>query len=146
MIMEWADFEEIRDVYSVFPLKANFLEAGNAALRELNMQATMKEHVIRISCLTRPLYSETDLDWMRDNGWNEEDLELAAQLQMQAVALIRTGENPAEGIRCAELDCTMFGPDKDEEIDADLEVSKEDVDIARKAIEKFLDAAVDVGE
>ena len=47
-------YEEIPEVYGVFPLKDNFLEAGNAALKQYGLQAKVIDNVIHGCNPNRP--------------------------------------------------------------------------------------------
>ena len=146
MILENVDFDEIRDVYGVFPLKKDFLEAGNQALEKLGLKAVVEENVIRIPYLSRPFYSEEDLDYLRDVGCEEDIVEDVSKWLLKAEALIWMGENPDDGIVEVGIEAYVFGTEEDDDICLEDQFGSEDEEAARKAIERFLDTAMDTGE
>ena len=144
MILSAVDYSEIPEIYGVFPMKKDFLEAGNAALQELGIQAVAEGNEIRIPFLSRLYYDEEELAQICDE--NEECYEDLRKCRLKATALLRLGDEPGKNVVGAFLDWELTDfYDVDEE-DFDDNLTPEEEAAGQKAIEKFLDAAVDTGE
>ena len=132
-------FDEIGEIYGGFPLRENFMEIGNAALKEFGVEAEYEDGIIRIPYVCREYFNEEDLEWFEEN---EFDLDEVRKSRLYAVALIRV-EDPKIGVTGADLDCWADGEaeNDDAEIIED-HMSSEEWDQAEKLIEAFLNVAV----
>ena len=96
MLLENVDrFEEIPEVYGAFPLREDFLEAGNAALKKFGVEARIVDNVIHIPFTDRLLLSSED---PADNGIEEDDGYMK-DWRMRVDACISLNGDPEEGIR-----------------------------------------------
>ena len=78
-------YEEIPEIYGVFPLRENYLEAGNAWLKnKYGVEALVKDNVVRIPFTDRLLFSEDEYDFYGI----DEDSEDMKQWRMQVTACI----------------------------------------------------------
>ena len=147
MILNDECFDEIPEIYGAFPLKKDFLAAGNANLEPLGLKAVMEEDVIRIPYLSRLCYSEEDLEYFRSNMVEEDLIEEMSEWLLKGEALIWTGDDASVSVSEAAIDLWGDGPEDEEEMGElqDL-ITLEEIGQAKKIIEKFLDAAVDLGE
>ena len=142
MLMENVDrFEEIPEVYGAFPLKEDFLEAGNAALKKFGVEARIVDNVIHIPFADRLLFSEDEL---ADNGIEEDD-EYMKDWRMKVDACISLNGDPEEGIREVWCEYVVVLPDDESnrEFDDYYEPRIEEYDRGYDLIEVFLDQAVD---
>ena len=142
MLLENVDrFEEIPEVYGAFPLKEDFLEAGNAALKKYGVQAKIVDNVIHIPFADRLLFSEEEL---ADNGIEEDD-EYMKDWRMRVDACISLNGDPEEGIREVWCEYVIVLPDDENnrEFDDYYEPRIEEYDRGYDLIEVFLDRAVD---
>ena len=135
-------FEEISEIYGGFPLKDNFLEAGNAAIAVHGAAAELVDDKIRIHYLSRQFYTEEELDDFRDNGDDEDLIGIVSKWLLKADALIVPDQNPKNGILEADYECWAEGPDEYDEVYPYDQITGEEVDLALKVIEDFLNAAV----
>ena len=142
MLLENVDrFEEIPEVYGAFPLKEDFLEAGNAALKKYGVEARIVDNVIHIPFADRLLFSAEDL---ADNGIEEDD-EYMKDWRMRVDACISLNGDPEEGIREVWCEYMVVMPDDENnrEFDDYYEPRLEEYDRGYDLIEAFLDRAVD---
>ena len=142
MLLENVDrFEEIPEVYGAFPLKEDFLEAGNAALKKYGVEARIVDNVIHIPFTDRLLFSAEDL---ADNGIEEDD-EYMKDWRMRVDACISLNGDPEEGIREVWCEYVVVLPDDENnrEFDDYYEPRIEEYDRGYDLIEAFLDRAVD---
>jgi len=142
MLLENVDrYEEIPEVYGAFPLRADFLEAGNAALRKFGVQARIVDNVIHIPFADRLLFGE---DEPADNGIGEDD-EYMKDWRMRVDACISLNGDPEEGIREVWCEYVVVMPDDENnrEFDDYYEPRIEEYDRGYDLIEIFLDRAVD---
>ena len=142
MLLENVDrFEEIPEVYGAFPLKEDFLEAGNAALKKFGVQAKIVDNVIHIPFTDRLLFSEDEL---ADNGIEEDD-EYMKDWRMRVEACISLNGDPEEGIREVWCEYVVVLPDDENnrEFDDYYEPRIEEYDRGYDLIEVFLNRAVD---
>ncbi len=142
MLLENVDrFEEIPEVYGAFPLKEDFLEAGNAALKKFGVEARIVDNVIHIPFTDRLLFSEDEL---ADNGVEEDD-EYMKDWRMRVDACISLNGDPEEGIREVWCEYVVVLPDNENnrEFDDYYEPRIEEYDRGYDLIEVFLDQAVD---
>ena len=142
MLLENVDrFEEIPEVYGAFPLKEDFLEAGNAALKKFGVEARIMDNVIHIPFADRLLFSAEDL---ADNGIEEDD-EYMKDWRMRVDACISLNGDPEEGIREVWCEYVVVMPDDENnrEFDDYYEPRIEEYDRGYDLIEIFLDRAVD---
>ena len=142
MLLENVDrFEEIPEVYGVFPLKEDFLEAGNAALKKYGVEARIVDNVIHIPFTDRLLFSAEEL---ADNGIEEDD-EYMKDWRMRVDACISLNGDPEEGIREVWCEYVVVLPDDENnrEFDDYYEPRIEEYDRGYDLIEVFLNRAVD---
>ena len=142
MLLENVDrFEEIPEVYGAFPLKEDFLEAGNAVLKKYGVQAKIVDNVIHIPFADRLLFSEDEL---ADNGIGEDDDDMK-EWRMRVDACISLNGDPEEGIREVWCEYVVVLPDDENnrEFDDYYEPRTEEYDRGYDLIEVFLDRAVD---
>jgi hypothetical protein len=142
MLLENVDrFEEIPEVYGAFPLKEDFLEAGNAALKKFGVEARIVDNVIHIPFTDRLLFSAEDL---ADNGIEEDD-EYMKDWRMRVDACISLNGDPEEGIREVWCEYVVVLPDDENnrEFDDYYEPRIEEYDRGYDLIEVFLNRAVD---
>ncbi len=143
MILHDIDFDEIPDIYGGFPLKENYLEAGNAALKKYGVKATVVNGAIRIPYLSRPYCDEEELDYYRDEClWEEKYVEEAKGWLLKADAIIRLETDPRKGITEADIECYAEGLGEDDDYSEDR-ITPEEYELALKIIIDFLDTAVD---
>ena len=141
MLLENVDrFEEIPEVYGAFPLKEDFLEAGNAALKKYGVEARIVDNVIHIPFADRLLFSAEDL---ADNGIEEDD-EYMKDWRMRVDACISLNGDPEEGIREVWCEYMVVMPDDENnrEFDDYYEPRLEEYDRGYDLIEVFLNRAV----
>ena len=142
MLLENVDrFEEIPEVYGAFPLKEDFLEAGNAALKKFGVEARIVDNVIHIPFTDRLLFSAEDL---ADNGIEEDD-EYMKDWRMRVDACISLNGDPEEGIREVWCEYVVVLPDDENnrEFDDYYEPRIEEYDRGYDLIEVFLNRAID---
>jgi len=133
-------YEEIPEVYGVFPLRDDFLEAGNAALKQYGLQAEVIDHVIHIPFTDRPLFSEDEYALY---GVDDEDNADMKNWRMKIDACITLNGRPDEGIRDVWCDYSVIVPEDPEENYSDCyEPSNEEFNRAYDLIEIFLNKAV----
>lgn len=143
MIMYAMDLEEIEELYKGFPLKKNFMEDGNKALEKYGAQAVLEKGTVRIHHVSRPYYSEEDLDYFRDTGDDEEDIAEVSRWTMEGDAFIELKKDPSKGIQKVSTDYYVKGIGDFDDPWCYERVTDEEQAYARKLIEAFLDAAVD---
>jgi len=139
-------YDEVVDIYGGFPLKENFLDVGNEALKKFGVEAVYEDGIIRIPYVERPYYTEEELQECRDEGFTDKDIRRMKESMLCAEAQIMV-EDPQAGITEASYDIQVEG---DGEYD-DFEVwqdhlTDEEWDQQIVMIEAFLNAAVDCGE
>lgn len=142
MLLENMDrYEEIPEVYGVFPLKKDFLEAGNKALEKYGVKAEVEDNVIRIPFVDRLLFSEEDY---ADNSIEEDD-EYMKAWRMRMDACISLNRHPEDGIREVWCEYTVVLPDDENnrEFDDYYEPRLNEYDKGYDLIEVFLNKAVD---
>ena len=137
------DFEEIVEVYGSFPLKKDFLEAGNAALEGFSVKGKIKDGVIKIPFADRLLFSEDEYD----DYEIDEDCEDMKQWHMRVAATIVPADDPAQGIRDAYVEYYVLipGDEMNRDYDEYYEPRLEEYNQAQGLMELFLNAAVDCG-
>ena len=137
------DFEEIVEVYGTFPLKDNFLDAGNDALEEYGVKGKIKDGVIKIPFVDRLLFNEDEYDFYGI----DEDSEDMKRWRMRVAATIVPADNPAQGVTDAYVEYYVLipGDEMNREFDEYYEPRQEEFDQAQGLIELFLNAAVDCG-
>ena len=135
-------FEEIPEVYGVFPLKDDFLEAGNAALKQYGLQAEVIDNVIHIPFADRLLFSEDEYDLY---GVDDEDNADMKAWRMKIDACISLNSDPDEGIREVWCEYTVVLPEDENnrEYDDYYEPRMNEYDQGYDLIEIFLNKAVD---
>ena len=67
-------FESVVEIYGGFPLKPDFLDVGNAALKERDLKAKYEDGLICIPFICRPYYTPDELDDWRAEGCTEEEI------------------------------------------------------------------------
>ena len=142
MLLENVDrFEEIPEVYGAFPLKEDFLEAGNAALKKYGVEARIVDNVIHIPFTDRLLFSAEDLV----DCDLEEDEAYMKDWRMRVDACISLNGDPEEGIREVWCEYVVVLPDDENnrEFDDYYEPRLEEYDRGYDLIEAFLNRAVD---
>lgn len=142
-ILENMSFEEVVEVYGAFPLKVDFLEAGNSALEKYGIQAVQEGRKIRIHYLSRRYYDEEDLEDLRWNGFEDEDIEDVRKWTLEADAYIRLGGNDRNRVRKVNTNYYIAGLGEDDDVWAYDGVTEEDDSVGLEAILAFLNAAVD---
>ena len=143
MLLDNADrFEEIPEVYGPFPLKEDFLEAGNTALKEYGLEARIEDNVIRIPFMDRLLFSEDEYDLY---GVDDEINADMKQWRLRVDACISLNGDPEEGIRevWCEYAVVLPGEEDNHDFDDFYEPREEEYDRGYDLIEVFLDRAVD---
>lgn len=143
MLLENVDrFEEIPEVYGAFPLKENFLEAGNAALKQYGLQAEVIDNVIHIPFTDRLLFSEDEYDLY---GVDDEDNADMKAWRMRMDACISLNGDPDEGIREVWCEYAVVLPEDENnrEFDDCYEPRMNEYDRGYDLIEIFLNKAVD---
>ena len=143
MLLENVDrYEEIPEVYGVFPLKKDFLEAGNKALEKYGVKAEVEDNVIRIPFTDRLLFSEDEYDLY---GVDDEENAEMKQWRMEVTACISLNRHPEDGIREVWCEYTVVLPDDENnrEFDDYYEPRLNEYDKGYDLIEVFLDKAVD---
>lgn len=145
-ILKGMSFDEITEVYGAFPLKDNFMEAGNAALEKIGMNAELNGSEIRIHFLSRPYFDEEDLEELGYNGFEDEDIAEFSKWTLEGEAYIDLGKANA-GLIETGTDYHGANCAYDDERFEDLydRITDEDESLGAKAIEVFMDVAVDVG-
>ena len=141
MLFENVDrFEEIPEVYGVFPLRENFLEAGNAALKEYGLEARIVDNVIRIPFVDRLLFSEDEYDFY---GVDDDENADMKDWRIRAEACITLNGDPEEGIRGVYCDYEFDTYEGDDWSYETYSPREEEYDRAYDLIEIFLNKAVD---
>ena len=137
------DFEEIVEVYGTFPLKDNFLDAGNVALEEYGIKGKIKDGVIKIPFVDRLLFNEDEYDFYGI----DEDSEDMKRWRMRIAATIVPADTPAQGVTDAYVEYYVLipGDEMNRDFDEYYEPRQEEFDQAQGLIELFLNAAVDCG-
>ena len=138
------DFDSITEIYGEFPLREDFLEAGNAALEALDLKAYMEGREIRIPFLSRPYYDEEDLEEFRDSGWEDKDIEDVRKWTLKAEAVILIRKNLQKGILEVGMDCDVEGLGEYDEVYPEDAIDEEDEEEAVRVMATFLNLAVDV--
>ena len=135
--------ESVVEIYGGFPLKEDFLDAGNTVLAEWDMEAEYVDGVIRIPFICRPYYTEDELDDWRDEGCTEDEIR-DMRKAMFHVDLLIGAENPAAGITDVSYDFFIDGEEVYDDIEVmDDHVTAEDCDRMIEIAEAFLNWAVD---
>lgn len=143
MLLENVDrFEGIPEVYGAFPLKENYLEAGNAALKQYGLQAEVIDNVIHIPFTDRLLFSEDEYDLY---GVDDEDNADMKAWRMRMDACISLNGDPDEGIREVWCEYTVVLPEDENnrEFDDYYEPRMNEYNQGYDLIEIFLNKAVD---
>lgn len=130
-------FESVVEIYGGFPLKADFLEAGNAALAEFGVKAELENGVIRIPFVDKQRYT---LDELREFWPDDEDD--PDDWRVQVAACIELSDEFEEGVVDSYYEYEFIVPD-DVDDDGDYDITREEYDRAIVLIETFLNAAVD---
>lgn len=138
-------FESVLEIYGGFPLKENFLDAGNAVLAQYDLQAEYEDGVIRIPYVARPYYTAEELEEYLEEGIDEEYIPQMKQSVLYAEIVI-DAEDSKSGITDVGFECRAEGEaaEDDPEIIEDHLTEKE-WDLQIELIEAFLNAAVDAG-
>ena len=148
MMLEFDDnqFEEVVEIYGGFPLKKDFLEIGNAALKDFGVEAVYEDGIIRIPYVERPYYTEEELQECRDEGFSDKDIRRMKESVFYAEVQIEV-RDPQAGITDAGFDCWADGDGEfdDPEIWED-HLTDEEWDQQIAMIEAFLNATVDCGD
>ena len=147
MILEMEkSFESVEEIYGGFPLKADFLNLGNAALEKYGVKAVYEDGVIRIPYIARSYYDEDQLEEYREEWLDDESVDEMSEWKFFAEAQIVVN-NPDTGITEAGFDCWAEGPGEYDEVYPEEECyCREDAARAVELIEAFLNVAVDCGE
>ena len=132
-------FESVAEIYGGFPLKKNFLEAGNAALAEFGVKAVFESGVIRIPFVDKQRYTLEELREMWPDDEDDPD-----DWRVQVAACIEMADGPAEGVTDSYYEYEYVLPE-DVEDDSDYDITRDEYDRAILLIETFLNAAVDCG-
>ena len=130
-------FESVVEIYGGFPLKADFLGAGNAALAEFGVKAELENGVIRIPFVDKQRYT---LDELREFWPDDEDD--PDDWRVQVAACIELSDEFEEGVVDSYYEYEFIVPD-DVDDDSDYDITREEYDRAIVLIETFLNAAVD---
>ena len=137
MILEdGKSFESVTEVYGGFPLKENFLEAGNAALAGFGVKASYEEGVIRIPYMDKQLYT---LEELRES-WPLNDDE-PDDWRVLLTACIELSNGPEEGVTDSYYEYELIIPE-DVDDDGDYDITEKEYNRAILLIETFLNAAV----
>ena len=131
--------ESVAEIYGGFPLKEDFLEAGNAALAEFGVKAEYEDGVIRIPFVDKQRYSMEELREMWPDDEDDPD-----DWRVQVAACIEMADGPAEGVTDSYYEYEYVLPE-DVDDDSDYDITREEYDRAIMLIETFLNAAVDCG-
>ncbi len=136
-------FESVVEIYGGFPLKEDFLEAGNVALKKYDLEAEYEDGVIRIPYINRPYYSEEELDECRDEGFSEKDIQRMMESRFYAEIIIEAADFKV-GITEVGYEYSADGDGEfdDEEV-VEGHITEEDYDQIILIIESFLNEAVD---
>ena len=143
MLFENMDrFEEIPEVYGVFPLKEDYLEAGNKALEQYGVQAEVEDNVIRIPFADRLLFSEDEYSLY---GVDDDDNADMREWRMEVTACISLNGDLDEGIREVWCEYRVVLPEDEDndEFDEYYEPRNEEYEKGYDLIEAFLNRAVD---
>lgn len=130
-------FESVAEIYGGFPLKENFLEAGNAVLADFGVKAELEDGVIRIPFVDKQRYTLEELREMWPD--DEEDPD---DWRIQVAACIELSDEPAEGVTDSYYEYEFILPENVDD-DSDYDITREEYDRAILLIETFLNAAVD---
>ncbi len=136
------NYEEIEEIYGGFPLKKNFMEAGNAAIKASGTQARLEDSVIRIPFVDRLLFSEDEYD---EYGIDD-DFATMKEWRIRAEAIITLDGDPEEGIREAHYEHEVIFPDEDIdllELSFEYHPTDEELIYGLDLAEDFLNAAID---
>lgn len=134
--------ESVVEIYGGFPLKEDFLEAGNVALKKYDLEAEYEDGVIRIPYINRPYYSEEELDECRDEGFSEKDIQRMMESRFYAEIIIEVADFKV-GITEVGYEYSADGDGEfdDEEV-VEGHITEEDYDQIILIIESFLNEAV----
>ena len=135
--------EEIMETYGGFPLKDNFLEIANDVLKKDGLKAEYSDGRLFIPFISRPYYSEEELQECRDDGFSEKDIRRMEASRFYAEIVIYI-EDPRAGIRDVGYEFKVDGDGEydDEEIQ-DSHISDDEYDRIVEMIEAILNAATD---
>lgn len=139
-------FEEMVDVYSAFPLKESFLKAGNVALKKFGLTAKLENDTIWIHFLSKPYFTEDDLEEFRDNDFDENDIASFRKWTIEGEAFIKLNKELEKRIIEIGTDYQPDNYDDEDEYFEDMydKITDEDENLGGRVLEAFLDAAVDV--
>lgn len=138
-------FESIVEIYGGFPLKGDFLDAGNSVLAERELEAEYIDGMIRIPFICRPYYTADELDDWQDEGCTEKEIKEMQRAVFHVEVLI-SAEDPAKGITEVDYEFYIDGEEVYDDYEImDDHVTDEDYDRMIEIVEAFLNAAVDAG-
>lgn len=132
-------FESVAEIYNGFPLKEDFLEAGNAALTEFGVKAEYADGVIRIPFVDKQRFT---LEELRDMWPDDEDD--PDDWRVLVAACVELSDGPAAGVTDSYYEYEFVLPENVDD-DSDYDITGEEYDRAILLIETFLNAAVDCG-
>ncbi len=136
------NFESVAETYGGFPLKKDFLSAGNAALEKYGVKAKLEDNLIRIPFADRECYTADELEEMFPSD-EDAPAEKPEDWRVRLDACIQLSKDPSEGVKDAWYEYDLINPyDADDE---EFCCEKEEFDLAITLIETFLNAAVDCG-
>ena len=136
-------FESVVEVYGDFPLKSDFLNAGNTVLAEHGLEAEYVDGMIRIPFICRSYYTDEDLDAWRAEGCTEKEIRDMKRAIFHVDLLIEA-ENPESGITDVDYEFFVDGEEVYDDFEImDEHVTPEDYDRMIETAEAFLNVAVD---
>lgn len=143
MLLEYEkDFDSITETYGGFPLKKDFLAAGNAALEKYGVRAKLEDGLIRIPVFEKNRFTEEEMEEVFPADVFDPP-EKPEDWRVRVDACILLSENPAEGVKDSWYDYKYLSPYRIEDDEDEYECEEEELDLAIKLAETFLNAAVD---
>ena len=138
-------FESVVEIYGGFPLKPDFLDVGNAALKERDLKAKYEDGLICIPFICRPYYTPDELDDWRAEGCTEEEIRDMKRAVFHVDLLIEA-KDPSKGITDLDYEFFIDGEEVYDDYEImDDHVTLEDYNKMIETAESFLNVAVDCG-
>ena len=137
--------EEIMETYGGFPLKENYLEIANDVLKKYGLEAEYEDKRLYIPFISRPYFTEEELQECRDEGFEEKDIQRMRASRFYAEIHLYV-DDPKAGIRDVGygFDADGDGEYDDDEIKEEHITEDEHHQMVR-IIQDILNAAVDCG-